>query len=77
MVKRSASAVREYFTMFQNRLEIAKCNICCQKIRRGPPGASIKNFEPSLYGASKFETMMSIHQQKRSGPKKQNKKRKF
>ena len=28
MAKRSASAVLEYFTMFQDRLEIAKCNIC-------------------------------------------------
>ena len=56
MAKRSAAAVWEYFTMFQDRLEIAKCNICSQEIRRGPPGCSIKIFEPSLYGASKFET---------------------
>ena len=42
MAKRSAAAVWEYFTMFQDRLEIAKCNICSQEIRRGPPGASSK-----------------------------------
>src|ERR1700755_135414 len=40
MAKRSASAVWKYFTMFKDRLEIAKCNICYQKIRRGPPGAT-------------------------------------
>src|ERR1700755_889098 len=44
MANRSASAVWEYFTMFQDRLEIAKCNICSQEIRRGPPGAPSKNF---------------------------------
>jgi len=44
MAKRSAAAVWEYFTMFQDRLEIAKCNICSQEIRRGPPGASSKKF---------------------------------
>ena len=30
--------------MFQDRLEISKCNICSQGIRRGPPGAPSKNF---------------------------------
>ena len=44
MAERSASAICEYFTMFQDRLEIAKCNICNQKIRRGPPGAPSKKF---------------------------------
>ena len=34
MCKRSASAVWKYFTMFQDRLEIGKCNICSQEIRR-------------------------------------------
>ena len=44
MAKRSAAAVWEYFTMFQDRLEKAKCNICSQEIKRGPPGASSKKF---------------------------------
>ena len=43
MAKRSASAIWEYFTMFQDRVKIAKCNICSQKIRREPPGATSKN----------------------------------
>ena len=42
MAKRSASAVWEYFTMFQDRLEIAKCNICSQEIRRLSQGAQSK-----------------------------------
>ena len=42
MVKRSASALWEYFTMFQDWLKIAKCNICSQEIRREPPGATSK-----------------------------------
>src|ERR1700755_2553793 len=56
MVKRSASSVWEYFTMFQDRLEIAKCNICSQKIRRGPPGATSKKFSTKPYGVSKIKT---------------------
>ena len=51
MVKRSASAVRKYFTMFQDRLEIAKCNICSQEIRRGHPGVPSKKISTkSLWG---------------------------
>ena len=51
MAKRSAAAVWEYFTMFQDRLEIAKCNICSQEIRREDLLVSqVKNFEPNLYG---------------------------
>ena len=42
MVKRSASAVWKYFKRFQDRLEIGKCNICSQEIRRGPLGATSK-----------------------------------
>ena len=49
MAKRSASAVLEFFTMFQDRLEIAKCNICSQNFRREPPGATSKKFQPNLY----------------------------
>src|ERR1044072_6734713 len=49
MAKRSASAVWEYFTMFQDRFIIAKCNICSQEIRF--LGASVKKFSiKSLWG---------------------------
>src|ERR1700755_616060 len=51
MAKRSASAVWKYFKMFQDRLEIGKCNICSQDIRRGPLGATSKKFSTkSLWG---------------------------
>ena len=58
MVKRSASAVwKNYFTMFQDRLEIGKCNICSQEIRRGPLGATSKKISTkSLWEASKIKT---------------------
>ena len=37
--------------MFQDRLKIAKCNICSQEIRRGPPNAPSKNVSTkSLWG---------------------------
>src|ERR1044072_6733290 len=51
MVKRSASPVWKYFTMFQDRFEIAKCNVCSQEISRGPPGARSKKISTkSLWG---------------------------
>ena len=56
MAKRSASVVLEYFTMFQDRLEIAKCNIWSQEIRRGPPGATSKNMSTKcLWGHLKLK----------------------
>ncbi|KAL7644972.1 UNVERIFIED_CONTAM: hypothetical protein RMT77_004789 [Armadillidium vulgare] len=56
MVKRSASAVWKYLTMFQDRLEIGKCNNCSQEIRRGPLGAtSKKNSTKSLWGHLKLK----------------------
>ena len=69
MAKRSASAVFEYFTMFQDRLEIAKCNICSQKIRREPPGAtSKKNFNQIFleYLKSKHKDEHSLAEKERS-----------
>ena len=51
MVKRSASPLWKYFTMFQDWFEIAKCNVCSQEIRRGPPSATSKKFSTnSLWG---------------------------
>ena len=56
MVKRSASAVWKYFTLFQDRVEIGKCNICSQEIRRGPLGATSKKFSTkSLWGHLKLK----------------------
>ena len=56
MAKRSASAVLEYFTMFQDRLEMAKCNNCSQEIRRGPLGATNKKISTkSLWGHLKLK----------------------
>src|ERR1044072_9194272 len=77
MSKRSSSAVFEYFTMFQDRLEIAKCNICSQKIRREPPGATSKKFQPNLYGVSKIKTQrrtFTSRKEKENIEKKQEKK---
>ena len=78
MAKRSAAAVWEYFTMFQDRLEIAKCNICSQEIRRGPPGATSKKISTkSLRGhlKSKHKNEHSLAEKERS--KETEKKRKF
>src|ERR1700755_1537554 len=51
MCKRSASAVWKYFTMFQDRLEICKCNNCSQEIRREPVGTTSKKISTkSLWG---------------------------
>src|SRR6201990_2300435 len=51
MVKRSASAIWKYFKMFHHRLEIGKCNICSQEIRRGPLSATSKKISTkSLWG---------------------------
>ena len=56
MVKRSASAVRKYFPMFQDRLEIGKCIICSQEIRRGPLGAISKKISTKcLWGHLKLK----------------------
>src|ERR1044072_7857212 len=69
MGKRSASAVWKYFTMFQDRLEIGKCNICSQEIRRGPLGATSKKFSTKcLWGhlKSKHKNEHSLAEKKRS-----------
>ena len=50
MVKRSASAVWKYFTMFQDRLEIGKCNICSQILEEDLWVLQVKKFQPNLYG---------------------------
>lgn len=78
MAKRSAAAVWEYFTMFQDRLEIGKCNICSQEIRRGPLGATSKKISTkSLWGhlKSKHKNEHSLAEKERS--KETEKKRKF
>ena len=69
MAKRSAAAVYIYFTMFQDRLEIAKCNICSQEIRREPLGATSKKFSTkSLRGhlKSKHKNEHSLAENERS-----------
>src|ERR1700755_1999209 len=69
MVKRSASAVYKYFTMFQDKLEITKCNICSQIIRRGSPGATSKKFSTKcLWGhlKSKHKNKHSLAEKERS-----------
>ena len=69
MAKRSASAIWKYFIMFQDRLEIAKCNICSQEIRTGPPGATSKKFSSkSLQGhlKSKHKNEHSLAKKERS-----------
>src|ERR1700755_2847902 len=69
MVKRSASAIWKYFTMFQDRLEIAKCNICSQEIRREPLGATSKKFSTtSLWGhlKSKHKNEHSLAEKEQS-----------
>ena len=69
MGKRSASAVWKYFKMFQDRLEIGKCNICSQEIRRGPLGATSKKFSTkSLCGhlKSKHKNEHSLAEKERS-----------
>jgi len=69
MGKRLASAVWKYFTMFQDRLEIGKCNICRQEIRRGPLSATSKNFSTkSLWGhlKSKHKNEHSLAEKERS-----------
>src|ERR1051325_12014308 len=69
MVKRSASGVWKYFTMFQDRLEIGKCNICSQEIRREPLGAtSKKNSTKSLSGhlKLKYKNEHSLAEKERS-----------
>ena len=78
MVKKSASAVWNYSTMFQDKFEIAKCNICSQEIRRGPPGATSKKISTkSLRGhlKSKHKNEHSLPEKERS--KETEKKRKF
>src|ERR1700755_2889069 len=78
MVKRSASAVWKYITMFQDRLEIGKCNICSQEIRRGPLGDKSKKFTTkSLWGnlKSKHKNEHSLAEKERL--KETEKKRKF
>src|ERR1700755_167071 len=78
MAKRSAAAVWEYFTMFQDRLEITKCSICCQIIRRGSPSATSKNLSAkSLWGnlKSKHKNKHSVAEKERS--KETERKRKF
>ncbi|KAL7630047.1 UNVERIFIED_CONTAM: hypothetical protein RMT77_019826 [Armadillidium vulgare] len=78
MVRRSASAEWNYFTMFQDRLEIAKCNIWSQEIRRGSPGATSKKISTkSLWGhlKSKHKNEHSLAEKERS--KETEKKRKF
>ena len=78
MVKRSASAVWKYFTMFQDRLEIGKCNICSQEIRRGPLGATSKKISTKcLWGHLKLnhKNEHSLAEKERS--KETEKKRKF
>src|ERR1700755_1175186 len=74
MAKRSASAVWEYFTMFQDRLEIAKCNICSQEIRRGSSGApSKKNSTKSIWGhlKSKHKVDHSLAEEERKRNRKE------
>src|ERR1700755_3270135 len=77
MGKRSASAVWKYFTMFQDRLEIGKCNICRQEIRREPLGATSKKFSnKSLWGhlKSKHKNEYSLAERERSKETEKNKK---
>ena len=55
--------------MFQDRLEIAKCNICNQEIRRVSSGATNKNFSTkSLWGhlKSKHKDEYSLAEKERS-----------
>ena len=78
MVKRSALAVWKYFKMFQDRLEIGKCNICSQEIRRGSPGGTSKKISTkSLWGhlKSKHKNEHSLAEKELS--KETEKKRKF
>src|ERR1044072_5050306 len=78
MVKRSASAVRKYFTMFQDRLEIGKCIICSQEIRREPLGATSKKISTKcLWGhlKSKHKNEHSLAEKEQSNET--EKKRKF
>ena len=75
MVKRSASAVWKYFSMFQDWLEIARCNICSQKIRRGPSGATSKKFSnKSLWSHLKSKNK-NEHSQAEKERSKETKKR--
>ena len=76
MAKRSDAAVWEYFTIFQDSLEIAKCNICSQETRRGSPGAPSKNFSTkSLWGhlKSKHKNEHSLAEKERSKEQKKEK----
>src|SRR6201990_1792134 len=69
MCKRSASGVWKYITMFQDRLEIGKCNICSHEIRRVPLGATSKKFSTkSLRGhlKSKHKNEHSLAEKERS-----------
>jgi|ERR1044072_3040792 hypothetical protein len=78
MAKRSASAEWNYFTIFQDRLEIAKCNICSQEIRRRPQGATSKKISTkTLWGhlKSKHKNEHSLAEKERS--EETEKKRKF
>jgi len=78
MVKRSASAVWKYFTMFQDRLEISKCNICSQEIRRGPLGATSKKISTkSLWGHLKLKHKNEHSLAEKERSKETEKKRKF
>ena len=65
--------------MFQDRLEIARCNICSQKIRREPSGATSKKFSNKfLWGhlKSKNKNEHSLAEKDKSKETKK-KKRKF
>ena len=78
MVKRSASAVWKYFTMFQDRLEISKCNICSQEIRRGPLGATSKKISTkSLWGHLKLKYKNEHSQAEKEWSKETEKKEKI
>ena len=77
MGKRSASAEWKYFTMFQDRLEIGKCNICSQEIRRGPLGATSKKISTKcLWGHLKLkhknEHSLSEKERSKETEKKEN-----
>ena len=55
--------------MFQDRLEVTKCNICSQEIRREPLGATSKKISTkSLWGhlKSKHKNEHSLVEKERS-----------
>ena len=69
MVKKSASAVWNYSTMFQDKLEIAKCNIAVRKLEEDLRVLQVKKISTkSLKGhlKSKHKNEHSLAEKERS-----------